>query len=326
MCLKCQGLIKAIDAYLAKADNDLQDQLEAEGYVKPKKTVQYISDIEGQLELSFAAENDWIIEQAEQSLDLATFAQDVWPGIKAQDLDPLRVELVKTFKEQFSAFMPEYVSYYVQRTDKELIVDRLSKRAQSFIEDWSKGLGEVMQLTSHKEIESILTTGLANGDGVAEFALAIREAGIRDPYWKARRCAITEVLTAHRAAQQEAMMQSPVVTDKYWHHTGAYRNEPRENHVAMDGQRVRKDQCYTLIGADGGVYNPLYPGDTSLPPGERINCHCMSIEVVDEAIFGYSLEERQAMRQAAIDEMGWSWEAELDAANKAKAGIEEDAV
>ena len=32
MCMNCQPLIKAIDAYIAKADNDLSDQLGAEGY------------------------------------------------------------------------------------------------------------------------------------------------------------------------------------------------------------------------------------------------------------------------------------------------------
>ena len=32
MCSECQLLIKAIDAYIAKADNDLADRLKEEGY------------------------------------------------------------------------------------------------------------------------------------------------------------------------------------------------------------------------------------------------------------------------------------------------------
>jgi len=41
-------------------------------------------------------------------------------------------------------------------------------------------------------------------------------------------------------------------------------------------------------------------------------------------ILSLPLEERQKLQQQAIDEMDDDWEAELDAQNKAKAGIEDD--
>ena len=37
-----------------------------------------------------------------------------------------------------------------------------------------------------------------------------------------------------------------------------------------------------------------------------------------------SLKERQKLQQQAIDDMDDEWEKELDARNKAKAGIDED--
>lgn len=46
MCMNCAPLIKAIDAYIAKADGDLADALGKEGYAKPKKTLKYAQDIE----------------------------------------------------------------------------------------------------------------------------------------------------------------------------------------------------------------------------------------------------------------------------------------
>ena len=46
MCLKCGPLIKAIDAYIEKADGGLSDALKEEGYTKAKKTVKYIEDME----------------------------------------------------------------------------------------------------------------------------------------------------------------------------------------------------------------------------------------------------------------------------------------
>ena len=62
----------------------------------------------------------------------------------------------------------------------------------------------------------------------------------------------------------------------------------------------------------------------SLPSTESFNCHCIEQPVVDMEILGLPLEERQKLQQQAIDEMDDDWEAELDAQNKAKAGIEDD--
>ena len=116
-------------------------------------------------------------------------------------------------------------------------------------------------------------------------------------------------------------MQSPVVSEKMWKHTGEYRNEPRQNHVDMDGQRVPVNEPFELIGADGSIYNPMFPGDTILPPEERINCHCIEQPIVSEEILGLSLEERQRLQQQAIDEMDDDWEKELDARNRARSEI-----
>ena len=46
MCMECGPLIKAIDAYIQKADDGLADALGAEGYIKPKKALKYAQDIE----------------------------------------------------------------------------------------------------------------------------------------------------------------------------------------------------------------------------------------------------------------------------------------
>ena len=182
----------------------------------------------------------------------------------------------------------------------------------------------MMQLTSHKEIESILEKGLKNGSGIAEFTRNILDSGIRDEYYKARRVAVTEVLRAHSVAQQEAFMQSPSVSEKRWRHTGSYRNEPRKNHVEMNGKKVPKEEPFELTGRKGGTYQCMYPRDTILPPEESINCHCICQPVVNEEILGLSLEERQRLQQEAIDTMDDDWEKELDAKNKAKAGIQEE--
>lgn len=119
-------------------------------------------------------------------------------------------------------------------------------------------------------------------------------------------------------------MQSPAVSEKMWKHTGEYRNEPRQNHVEMDGQRVPVEESFDLVGADGSGYSPMYPRDTSLPPEESINCHCICQPVVNEEILGLPLEERQQLQRQIVEEMDDEWEKELDAANRAKAGIDSE--
>lgn len=322
MCMACQPLIKAIDAYLAKADGDLADALDAEGYAEPQATIGYMQDIEDDVAEALVEETDYFLAEAEKAADLETFAADIWPRVKLNDR--LKAKLATVFTEHLSEFMPEFVAYYIAQTDRSLKLEVVSKRTVAWVESWSEQLGEIMQLNSHKEIETILTKGLKDGTGIASFTREILDSGIRDEYYKARRVALTEVLGAHSVAQQEAFMQSPAVVDKAWKHTGAYRNEPRQNHVDMDGQRVPKDAPFSLTGIKGGTYEPMYPRDIILPPEERINCHCICQPVVSEDILGLSLEERQRLQQEAIDTMDDAWERELDARNKAKAGIDEE--
>lgn len=321
MCV-CKGLIKAIDAYIAKADDDLADALGAQGYAKPKKTLKYAQDIEDGVAEALLEETDYFVAEAEKAVDLETFAEEVWPKVKLKD--GLKGKLVTVFTESLDKFMPEFIGYYLAQTDRELKLKQVSKLTTAWVKQWSGELADIMKLTSHTEIERILEKGLAEGSSMAEFTRAILDSGIRDEYYKARRVAVTEVLRAHSVAQQEAFMQSPAVSEKIWKHTGEYRNEPRQNHVDMDGQHVPKGEPFELTGADGSIYECMYPRDTTLPPEESINCHCICQPYVSEEILGLPLEERQRLQQETIDEMDDEWEKELDARNRAKAGIDEE--
>jgi len=92
----------------------------------------------------------------------------------------------------------------------------------------------------------------------------------------------------------------------------------------MQEEIVEKDVAFTLIGADGGVYNPLYPRDICLPPGESVNCHCICQSVVNENVLGLSLEERQQLQREIVEADNEERKRELDAKNKAKAGIDDE--
>lgn len=326
MCIRCGNLIKAIDAYIAKADSDLAATLGDEGYIEPQETVEAISSLEERVAATLLSETDYIIKAVNKADSLAQFQMDIWPKLK--EGDTLQDDLQAVFLEEFGDIVRRFAGLYFSAienggsvTKASVEIVRVSKQTTAWVQNWSQELAGIMKLNSHKEIESILTAGLEDGIGIPEFSRNIMSSGIRDEWYKARRIAVTEVLTAHRAGQQEAYLQSPSTSAKMWRHTGIYINGPRQNHKDMDGRKVPKDQPFELLGADGHFYHPMFPGDPVLPPGERIECHCTTQGVVNEDVLGLPLEERKRLQQEAVDELDDKWFKEQEDRNKELAGI-----
>lgn len=319
MCIHCESLVKAIDRYLQKADDDFEETLEDEGRVLAEDTVKAMNDLETGITLALLSETDYFVNEIKKKKTISEL-MDVFEEIKEKDVycDEIKTVVAEKLHEE----IPKYVKQYVKVVDKEIKITRVSQRTYDWIDSWSSELANMMKLTSHTQIEDILKRGLDVGSDISSVTLDILNSGIRNEYYKARTVAVTEILRAHNVSKQEAAMQNPCIKEKMWRHTGAHKNEPRENHVEMDGQKVPVDQPFTLEGADGITYYPMCPVDPDLPPGESINCHCIAQDIVDEDILAMSLEERQALQQKIIDEMDDEWEKELDAKNRAKAGID----
>ena len=316
----CKRLLDAIERYIAKADDDLEEILAEEGFAEPGLTVARMSQIEEAVAEALEQETELFITSAETAIDVQEFADRIWPGVQLDD--DLAEKLTTIFTEQLNEFLPQLIEPYLQQTDKELTLTSVSKKTTAWVSEWSEELGSMMKLTSHTEIENILAKNLKDGNGIQDFISDIQNSGIREERYRARRAAVTESLRAHSVAQEESIQQSPAVEDKEWVHTGSFRNDPRPNHQAMSGQIVPKNEPFVLTGADGSTYYPQYPRDPILPASESVNCHCKHRGIASEKILGLSIEERRRLQAEAIAEMDAAWEAELNAKNKAKAGIE----
>lgn len=328
MCSECQLLIKAIDAYIAKADNDLADRLKEEGYADSKNTVKHIEELEEKIaEVLQEQSKDFedLIESADKKgIDLEEFLKGSWQEFKTTN--DIREKLFPIFFNEFTEYVPVLANFYMKEMDSELIVEQISEKTTDWIAQWSYELSDLMHLSSHEEIENILVKGLKNGKGIAETARDVLESGIRDEFYKARRAALTETLRAHSFAREESIQQCPASEYKEWIHTGNHKIEPRPNHVRMNGQKVLISENFKLKGADGVTYLADFPKDPALPAAEVIYCHCINRSITSEEILGLPLEERKKLQQQAIDEMGDEWKKELDARNKARAGINEDTI
>lgn len=317
-CTECLNLIKAIDAYIAKEDDDLKDQLNEAGYADAEETVDEAEKLEEGLSEVMNHDTEVVAGELEKADSVDDFLRDTWEVY--QNASALADDIHEVMENGLSSIIPKLVGEYLMSTDHELVATAIRARTTDFISSWAEDLGRIMKLNSHTGIQGILTDALASGKSVAETTRELMDSGIRSNYSRARATALTEMLTAHSAANQEAMMQSPAVEDKEWKHTGSRRNKPRPNHVDMDGQVVPKEEPFKLIGAEGGTYKPMYPRDPILPAKERVNCHCIDSPIVSASVLGLPLEERKALQQQAIDEDDRKWAEELDERNKRRSG------
>lgn len=311
--LKCHDLIKAINAYIAKSDTDFESVLSDAGFAEPKKTMQRINQIEDELTDLLEDDTNMILTRIDDYENLKDFINEQWPEL--QNSQDLVEKLTRVFESHLEESIPEYVTEYILRTDAGLEAVGLTHSTTNWIQSWSEELARLMKLNDNQTIQQILDDAVRDGTSVQKVSELIAESGIRNPAYRARKTAVTEILRAHSVAQQESFMQSPAVEGKMWRHSG-WRQYSRQNHMDMDGQQVSKNEPYTLYGADGGVYYPMYPRDAGLPAKEVINCGCISEPIVSEYILGLSLEERQKLQQEAIDQMNDEYDRMLDEQNR----------
>lgn len=316
----CLQLIKAIDRYIEKADNDLSKALDDAGFVNAEDSVDSIADLEDKLA-------EVLTDQTTEIAKTILAAGDLTAALKVVEEffaeDETRQRLAETLKEFYEENVPTLSTVYIREAEDDMVVSQIRQRTTSWIQSWSDDLADLMQLTSKKQLETLISDALKKGKGVEDLKRQLTVDGIRSEEYRARATSVTEILRAHSVAKEEAIQQSPATDRKGWRHSGGHRIAPRENHAAMDGQIVAKERPFILIGRNGSTYHPMFPRDPNLPAEEVINCHCTHIPIVNDEVLGMSLEERQKLQQQIIDEDDRAWEKELDARNKAKAGIKD---
>ena len=109
MC-KCKALIKAIDAYIAKADDNLSSALDDAGFIKPKATVKKINSLEDRLTSELEKETKYFKSKAKNAVDLKSFAKE-FPSLIDEDTTDSRLSelFVKDFKENIPGLAAGYI-------------------------------------------------------------------------------------------------------------------------------------------------------------------------------------------------------------------------
>lgn len=327
----CSALIKAIDAFIEKADNDLEDKLNEAGFINAKESIKKESILEEVIAVILLSQSNNMAKHLLKNKgkikgDFSDKQEEIREIINEFfENDTTKGEIQQAVESFYLDNIQEHTDGYIKSVSEDMAVERIRQRTFSKIEEWSEELSRLMKISQEKQLGKLIEDTLKAGGSVDDLAGKLMKEGIRNEYYQARRVAVTEMLRFNSIAQDEAMQQDPSVDKKEWKHTGSRKNNPRANHVNMNGQIVEKDKPYKLIGRNGSIHYPMYPRDTSLPAEESINCHCISQPILNDKVFGLSLEERRKLQQEIIDADDRKWEEEY-AENKYKAGINEDTI
>ncbi len=285
-------LNELITNYIKKADNDFISKLKALGFTESDYIGKTINEIEDKISEILEKESDFFIEKLRKE------------GIIYNETlffdEDLTDELIKQlFNNKFNEFCGNSVKIFMSELDTDMTFNTFSARTTGWISSWSEELGDLVKVESHNSLQKIINDGLKNGLGIEKVAINLKESyGFSRK--RARKIALTETLTAHSVSNQEAFLQSPVVTHKKWRHTGARKNNPRQNHININNQVVGKDKPFKLAGKDGEVHEPMYPRDTKLPPTERVNCHCILQSVTSSEVGKLSHDKKNKIRSKQI--------------------------
>lgn len=149
---------------------------------------------------------------------------------------------------------------------------RIKKRDDPFTNIAWKNLGSQKDITDRLMQE--LEIHIKSKKGIDDLVERIQKVTGASAA-KAKTIATTEMNDYRNAARNEAILnenrgrKSGKATEKEWVHTHLAKR-PRENHILISGQKRYASECFVL---PNGV-KILYPGDSSAPASERINCRC----------------------------------------------------
>lgn len=306
MKLETGALIDAIDRYIAKADNDLEEQLSAEGYVGAKKAIELANELEEAIDNVLEKDSLAFLDLVKSETDVKTLIKDAWPSF--QTSEELKSALYEVFREIFNNMLRSFTCEWMLAENPVLAMvdEEITRPAEDFIIGWSDELARIMHLNTKDMMEKLLLKAQENEWSIDELAKAIGDSGIRNHGYRSRTVALTEMLRVESYAQQEAMIQNPLAYKKKWKHVMSAN--PRENHMAMDEEEVFKRDMFALTGRDGGTYYVMCPRDTSLPASETINCHCLMETVANEKAIPLTDEEMVSIRRKYMDEVNAEYE------------------
>lgn len=149
MKLNVDPLLEAIERYIAKTDDDLEEQLNEEGYVEAGVAVAHMGTIEDGVTAAVENNVDEVLARLQSASGVDDFIETVWPEIS--NSDEMEKALHDLFYQQFDELLHRFTKQWIISADPELgevIDDGITKPAEAFIKGWSQQLANLMHLNT----------------------------------------------------------------------------------------------------------------------------------------------------------------------------------
>lgn len=154
------------------------------------------------------------------------------------------------------------ITGFIKRDDKEGLFGTIPAAEQSLLNNTFKASENTISRIDNN-LNQIITEGYKSGYGINQIRDELTRRFDQLSSWEAQRIARTEVHNAHNKAIQDTYKDMCV---EYTQWIAAGDDRTRDSHVEIDGEIIPVGETYS---------NGLrYPGDTSGPLEEWINCRC----------------------------------------------------
>lgn len=304
---RARDIVVAIDRYIRKTEEDEESELQEIGYPEAAATVAAVALLEEKLAEAVDNQSKRFCAALTNYESLEAYIRDGLPDFIISDT--IEDEIKDILNELYDDMLIQFTTAYLEEAGLEW-AGEYTHRTLDAIQHWAEDTAKYFAESTFDQLRKILEDGAKAGKSPDTIAREIMKEGIRDTYYQARRVAQTEVLRMHSYAAFEAMVQDPDTEMKEWHHTGAHKNHPRPNHVAMSGTTIPKMERFELHGADGCIYHPMFPRDSCLPASESVNCRCIIRSKRSAPDMTLDTEEKKRRQREAIEADNQRWEEE----------------
>lgn len=307
MCLAVDlsTLDKLIDVIIKQETEEFIETITGQ-VINPQLVNEFVDNFESEIYKILTEQKKHHIEKLKEFETLTEYAiRGKQSAFSTDDTaEKIRIATIEMLTDYIYEVVPEYYTEQDQNIiiksnkaviAKEKFFSTTTYRTIDWMESWSEELGQIMNITSQKQLTDKFNQGLAEGKGIDWIVREIEDLPGFDRQ-RARTTAITEVLTADSYAKHEAYMTNPVVISYKWKHAGRVR-EPRKNHLDLNGEVVPKGEYFQVSASE----QAQFPRQTTLSAKERVHCHCTYGTIQDENILGLSNAERLGIRESTIE-------------------------
>ena len=317
--LNNDDLLKAINCYIIKADEDLEEEFKENGIVEPMAAVALVNAIEdGIIDVEENIVNTLMENYKSNDTVNDTVFSDIKHTIQNTEFE---IQYADMLHDSFAEMFESSVEACSKEIDKDIVITEYTMKSKDWLAEWAHQLAEILKTQNEDAVIKILESCNDSKSTIKDTQRLIVDLGIRGEGNSSRRLAITETYRVNNYAKEEAFIQNPSVTGKEWVHSGSRKNA-RKYHLALDGVVIPVSERFNLKGVKGGTHHPMIPHDTSLPVEEVANCKCKIEYRTSKEILNKNADEKAKEQKKRVRESDIEWEKEFNERNKKASGID----